>query len=121
MDRKEFRVGNYVMHPLFQQPTTISAIAFNGLYIGSEGGVSLPLYVFKPVVLTEETLLKADFKKLPQHVSKKGVVAEYVCKGVRVSVSNSGNFYYKSKVIPDVHTLQNLFFALKGCELNLEL
>jgi hypothetical protein len=121
MDRKEFRVGNYVMHPLFQQPTTISAIAFNGLYIGSEGGVPLPMKDFKPVEITSEILLKAGFTKLEKPVSKSSPIAEYKYKGVRIAHDISGLFYYRSKGLRYVHTLQNLFFALKGYELNLEL
>jgi hypothetical protein len=80
----------------------------------------VPLYsqlieFIEPIPLTEERLLsKYKFKEVAH---RRGIQASYKKDGVRINVSNSGNCYYGSKLIPYVHNLENLYFAIKGKEL----
>jgi len=71
----------------------------------------------EPIPLTEEKLIELGAKELKP---KRGVLKEFVLKTVRIEMSNSGNFYYKNSklILESFHQLQNLFFSLKGKELD---
>jgi hypothetical protein len=71
----------------------------------------------EPIPLTEEKLIELGAKEL---TPKRGVLKEFVLKTVRIEMSNSGNFYYKNSklILESFHQLQNLFFSLKGKELD---
>jgi hypothetical protein len=64
---------------------------------------------FEPIPLTEEWLLKFEFKRFSKDFSKKGIIIHTRKRG-----------YVLRKSVPDilyVHQLQNLYFALTGQEL----
>jgi hypothetical protein len=71
----------------------------------------------EPIPLTEEKLIELGAKEL---TPKRGVLKEFVLKTVRIEMSDSGNFYYKNSklILESFHQLQNLFFSLKGKELD---
>ena len=64
MTLNELRVGSIVTHPLFETPTNVKAIAFNGLYIGTKDGLPLHIDDFKPVKITDEVLELLHFVKM---------------------------------------------------------
>jgi len=72
---------------------------------------------FNPIPLTEEILLKCGFKQTKNLV---GVRASYTFREVRVSLSNSGHWYFKQRIIY-LHDLQNIVFALYGKELEVKI
>jgi hypothetical protein len=75
------------------------------------------LSCMKPMPLTEKRLDLLGFKEVK---AKAGVQRAWKRGGVRVELSNSGNFYWKNKPMPYVHLLQNVYFfnELSGEELN---
>lgn len=62
MNTADFRVGNLIMHPVFGTPTPITAIAFNGVYIGREGGVPFHIDEVKRVALTPTIMEQLQFQ-----------------------------------------------------------
>lgn len=72
----------------------------------------------KPIPLTEEILLKCGFnetEKLP------GTQKRYEKKKIKISISNSGNFYTNKIQVIYLHQLQNLYYALTNEELTIKL
>lgn len=108
VDGKQLRVGNVVYKR--DEIVTLDISEYIKLW-------RMPLK-YCPVPLTEEILLKCGFKKTKGSVMFPRI---YVFKGVRIVISNSNNFYYRyslDTIIDDLHSLQNLFFSLKGYELD---
>lgn len=73
-----------------------------------------------PIPLTEEWLMKAGFVQSYNDYIKENLTAENeYCE------SGEWNIYYKGAlfevIIKSVHQLQNLYFALTGQELNIEI
>ena len=68
----------------------------------------------KPIPLTEEILLKCGFEKL-------GLI-KYELNGVALNIKWSSYFIHRFETeIKYLHQLQNLYFALKGEELEINL
>lgn len=107
MDAKELRIGNLV--DLFGNIATIQSADFSGTGIAIKQG--------KPIPLTEEWLVKFGF-------DKKGYK-----DGLSIILENklgykNGRTYFKSWCILEsqpkyAHSLQNLYFALTGQELEI--
>ena len=70
----------------------------------------------EPIPLTEDWLVK--FGAL-QVKPRSGVNKTFKLYGVRIEMSNSGNFYHKGISKNSVHSIQNLIFALTGKELTI--
>lgn len=68
----------------------------------------------RPIKLTFELLIDFGFKK-----SEKDFRTFFIKDKFKIEISNGGNVYYGKLFIPYVHDLQNIFFALKGKELEL--
>lgn len=69
----------------------------------------------KPIKLTEDWLLRFGFKEVKP---RSGVQKSFIKNGIRINLSNSGNFYFKELPVK-VHTLQNIFYFNTGNELTL--
>jgi hypothetical protein len=68
----------------------------------------------KPIPLTEKGLINFGFSEL-----EKNSRTFFVNNKFKLEMSNGGNIYYNKIRIPYVHSLQNLYFALTGVELQL--
>ena len=131
MKAKDLRLGNLVVFKQSMDIHSISGTLENGetnSYEVDENKIdrfieySAPIDHYEPIPLTEKKLLEYDFKLLSQKVTRKGVLREFVKKGVRIELSYGLNFYYKGRkslIIDHVHQLQNLYFALTGEELEI--
>lgn len=71
--------------------------------------------VHKPIRLTEDWLLRFGFEEVKP---RSGVQKSFIKNGIRINLSNSGNFYFKELPVK-VHTLQNIFYFNTGNELTL--
>lgn len=116
MKLNELRVGSIVIHPLFGTPTVVKAIAFNGLYIGTEDGLPIHIDDFKPVELTEDIFYKLKFKKIIDYVPG---IGEYEWwEGEDFSLTHLHKDLYGVnglsgiKPIRYVHQLQNVLFVM---------
>jgi len=116
MKLNELRVGSIVTHPLFGTPTVVKAIAFNGLYIGTEDGLPIHIDDFKPVELTDDIFYKLNCKKIVDHVpgigeydwwSGEDFALTHLYKGLYGVNGLSG-----IKPIRYVHQLQNVLFVM---------
>lgn len=113
MEAKELRIGNYYnSHGTFKKvtPNTIEELfeSKNRTWI-------------QPIPLTEEILLKCGFIK-----EKEENKQFYQCynKGNFQIHEDKGNFYYTAQwwvKLKHLHSIQNLFFALTGEELEINL
>ena len=75
---------------------------------------------YKPIPLTEEWLIKCGFKY--QNMLKKAYQRNlYLYKGFGIYEVKPNEFFYKKIQIKCVHQLQNLYFALTGDELEINL
>ena len=75
---------------------------------------------YKPIPLTEEWLIKCGFKF--QNILKKAYQRNlYLYKGFGIYEVKPKEFFYKEIQIKYVHQLQNLYFALTGDELEINL
>ena len=109
----ELRIGNWIYNPLQQIPFRVDFTALSNVYYDNK--LDKPRY--EPIPLTEEILLKCGFeKKFPFYV--KGNIE------VRI-MGNSMPCWVSSRFVTTkdqhLHQLQNLYFALTGEELNIEL
>jgi len=77
-------------------------------------GIKIPIEYLVPISITEELLIKFGFKDVKP---RSGIAAAYLLNGVRIHMSNSGNWYYKKRLLHGLHDLQNLYFALREEEL----
>ncbi len=71
------------------------------------------------VKVTCDWLIKLGFKEVK---AKSGIQAAYKIGGIRIELSNSGNFYWKNKSVRFIHTIQNIYFfnQLTGEELTIK-
>lgn len=137
--REELRVGNILG---FRETDYVSVYCINGddtirhLQVLKEYGC-FRLNQYQPIPLTEEILLKCGFEKIEYNSEETGYGIEYVL--IRGGYSGFRLEYYEDfsigimgsendqAVTPNVdvlcylHQLQNLYFALTGEELKIEL
>jgi hypothetical protein len=109
MKANELRIGNYVYlgTEVYQIKT------------GSEIGYGEN--VFKPILLTEEWLLKFGFKRDGRSLKLKNF-GRFMFLEIGISFYPAGNLncLLKRDIIQRVHQLQNLYFALTGEELTIK-
>jgi len=128
MDKKELRIGNKVTvktHDSFRRICfTVASLSDRdhdtiGLrVVDSEIYRNVrPSYII-PISLNEQILLKAGFQEVNP---RRGTQKAFKFKGVRIEMSNSGNFYYKGNPKPYVHKIQNLVYELTDQELEINL
>jgi len=144
MKSTELRIGNWIDDTsedggFFQvEGICKDKEGFSGYYIiyrnGSfkcsleEDELESDLIQIKPIPLTEEILLKCGFKKDLDGSFQKNDVSIFLDKRFKTNLylqTNDSNrnfiwFGYECK-IQHLHQLQNLYFALTGEELNIEL
>lgn len=127
MKASEFRVGNYFTDrggkvlrldfwDLGMKPA--QKIYIEGVSVHP---ITEELEYCQPIPLTEEVLLKCGFEKHP--MADCYLIA--VCEGVMMAIDLFGNLEigddFKKGNILFLHQLQNLYFALTGQELNVQL
>jgi hypothetical protein len=128
MELNEFRVGNLVMHPLFDTPAPIKAIAYNGLYIGDASkGCPLHLSVFEPLKLTEKWIRDlGGYRFLGWDDMVFWRFDEFSPNIFELmELNGTGETKYEAPsgaIIEYVHTLQNAYYfhVLTGKELTLK-
>lgn len=114
MKANELRIGNCLMSdgiPVQIDGRTI----FDFWHYGDNGVIPLR---YKPIPLTEEWLLRFGFEKSYNWVDKSATIELAEKDNGYVMLEDS--CYYCSQTLLYVHQLQNLFFALKGEELELK-
>lgn len=124
MNITDFRVGNHVLHPIFNDWTTIRAIAFNGFYIGTPDGCPVHISQFKPIKLSEDTLIKIGFEMINKSyfefkVKGKDLVFEY-------TKDLNDNWYMMVNEATEtymeyLHEFENLYYSLVKINLEIEL
>ena len=124
MTLNELRVGSIVTHPLFGTPAAVRAIAFNGLYIGTEDGLPLHIDDFKPVVITDEILEKLHFVKMTSEAPGIGEYDWWETDDLSLTHIHEGLYGVDGlsgiKPMKYVHELQNVHFVITGNELDTE-
>ena len=118
MKANELRIGNYYTSVKFNAPVKCELSDLYELYILSDGATDYPPVerIFKPIPLTEEILLKCGFEKFGMaYVSFSFVINKWSDRMLMVGWSG-GNVNVKY-----VHQLQNIYLALTGGELKIEL
>lgn len=135
MKANEFRIGNFVGTSFFTVGKIIS-IQKDFVDVDSDGIISSKIIdELKPIKLTEDILLKCGFEK-KESEGEIGLHFEYFLKKYVSIVFNYGAFhlvnididcddlwsYYNIGTnITYLHQLQNLYFALNGEELEIDL
>lgn len=128
----ELRIGNYMYN--FSNWNTIRITAKDILDFESSS-FNQRLVLFQPILLNDKILQKIGFEVNKPFIENKNTFREYMYRGFVVRKFGLDNYYcvnhndvfkgnnisMATKAIQYVHQLQNLFFALKGEELILEL
>lgn len=117
MKSNQFRIGNLVLcrgaiskiDAIFNDQISYKKLSDN------KGESSMPLKFAKPILPTEEILLKLGFQQ--SGIDKRTFCPSFVKNGVKVLLSNSGHVYYGKLYIGSTHHLQNLYFTLTNEEL----
>jgi len=107
---RECRLGNTITHYSGHQVIVFSIERNSGRYYINGIGEGM----FTPIPLTPEILVKCGFTF---HKKKSGTQGVYTNGKMNLAISNGGNIYRVNKIIPYLHQLQNLYFALTGQEL----
>ena len=121
MKANELRIGNYVFSAEDNKTGEVLQIDSSGIIFANKNGNRWQdLKNIQPISLTEETLLKSGFRK-----SKSGM---YLFDKFSFDLSDfefgvESDYYYLtiSENIKYLHQLQNLYFALTGQELEINL
>ncbi len=122
MKLNELRVGSIVTHPLFGTPTEVRAIAFNGLYIGTEDGLPIHIDDFKPVEITEKILDLLHFVEMSDTAPGIGEFHWWETESITLTHLYKGLYgiqgFSDIKPMRYVHQLQNACFVIDGEDLN---
>jgi hypothetical protein len=121
MKSEELRIGNYILKR--QKVEKVHSLQDDEINYTIEN-------VFSPIPLTEETLLRCGFEINDSTFNTKAAtLKEYVPdrSPLIVILDINGNLagpalaYERSTNVKSIHQLQNLYFALTGKELEVEL
>jgi len=122
MKLNELRVGSIVTHPLFGEPTSVKAIAFNGLYIGTKDGLPLHIDDFKPVEITDKVLELLKFVRMVDMAPGIGEFDWWETDDISLTHIHKGLYGVQGlsgiKPMRHVHELQNAYFVITGNELD---
>jgi len=88
---------------------------YSHLILCWENGNQYKPFEIKGIRLTEEKIIKYGFSFLKRKSGTQGV---YTNGKMNLCISNNSNVYRANILLPYVHTLQNLYFALTTQELN---
>lgn len=83
------------------------------VYMG-DGSFTVTIDELKPVTIIQYRLESEGFRYVKP---RRGIYAAFVKDGMRIEVSNSGNYYFKKRVLTGMHQVQNIYFELTGKEL----
>jgi hypothetical protein len=129
----ELRIGNYFNHRLSYQPLKVKEIK-NDVVIDEKNMSCCYLYI-EPIPLTEQILLKCGFEKIKSfvdwtkrnHVLKSKDFNFPVYDHMNINMYfyslNGNNYFFYNGIdisvnnMPNLHQLQNLYFALTTQEL----
>jgi hypothetical protein len=135
MKVNELRIGNYITEPNNEDKEPFKIW---GIYYEERNNKvnNLPITYFKPILLTEEWLLRFGFKKVPTYFEEVRFGIEYhltVKSDVEFIIEYFDDFSCAILGSKDdigitpllencryVHQLQNLYFALTGEELTIK-
>lgn len=102
----EVRIGNWFSYNGADEEMQIDANDFQYVINGHITDI-------EPIPLTEEWLVKLGFEKILWDD-----FTFFRNKGLDIEIHNGG--FYANRKIENVHTLQNLYFALTGEELTIK-
>lgn len=114
----EIRIGNWVANIHTDNPYQLTINKMIGLLPHFRENI---LYV-KPILITEEILLECGFEKKEQRFESKETLLRisYFDSAWHCSIGDD-DFGFLFRTIKHLHQLQNLYFALTGKELQIEL
>ena len=145
METNELRIGNYVFSAEDNKTGEIFQIDSRGIiFVNKNGNRWQDLKNIQPIQLTEEILLKCRFEKvknkdkegLREYIGHTAQKARYAIFDTDIFITKVDKrsllwrsvdcdfmvlFYHKSIPIKYLHQLQNLYFALTGEELEINL
>jgi len=126
MKANELRIGNWVRskYPINKETFQVYQMAFKQMPTTKDH--DLDLSSWEPIPLTEEWLVKLGFKEIKENDSTKSFLYQSSdrCDYIAYSHEYGIDFFYSEHEYLKprfVHTLQNLYFALTGEELTIEL
>ena len=145
MKSNELRIGNYVFSAEDNKHGEVFQIDSSGIiFVNKNGNRWQDLKNIQPIPLTEEILFKCGFEKvknkdkeyLIEYIGHTAQKARYAIFGTDIFITKVDKrgllwrsidcdfmvlFYHKSIPIKYLHQLQNLYFALTGQELEINL
>lgn len=120
MEQNEIRVGNWLNDPRpFNEDTKkFFKMTDNGYFKAKARDIEVA-ELFEPITLTKEILLNCGFKILMGYMYE----TNNLQGKIRMNENNEFMYEYNSivKKINGVHQLQNLYFALTGKDLEINL
>lgn len=120
----ELRPGN-LLYRTDGTPMTVRSLIYNDLdiLVNEHSGLFTFGYTALPIPLTEEILLKCNlkFNKKYPHNNKQFEVYEFTENSRFNYYWDGGNLTFLGREIKYLHQLQNLYFALQGKELEINL
>ena len=126
IDARELRIGNYVMWTGFENDIIkIDSITEKGTWISTENGThGVEWKDLQPIPLTEEILMKCGFEH--NYKSDYTITLSHTTDDrFNFKIYKEGGFslWYLGVPIPvgNLHQLQNLFYALSGEELEVQI
>lgn len=119
VNANELRLGNYVD---FQYGEIITVDGIDTIDVFNKQIGDIPLHSIYPIPLTEEILLKCGAIRENRHCD----MQVYRIGKIEIGAIERADFYLKSCIDIDVpinhlHTFQNIYFALTGEELQINL
>lgn len=130
MDIRELRIGNLIEYQDEILIVTSVSIDFVGAYSRGIGRIRFSdsqNFLFKPIPITEELLLKFGFEKNRSDEWSNYCSLENKDEDSLIIVFEKGEFYYSagegvelSKKYKYIHELQNLNFAILGVDLDIK-
>ena len=145
MKSNELRIGNYVFSAEDNKNGEVFQIDSRGIvFVNKNGNRWQDLKNIQPIPLTEELLLKCGFEKvknkdkedLREYIGHTAQKAKYAIFDTDIFITKVDKrgllwrgigcdfmvlFYHKSIPIKYLHQLQNIYFALTGQELEINL
>jgi hypothetical protein len=127
INANELRIGNWIKHGespgMHEFPNTLFQVSTDLFYDIARGHISE--YHLEPIPLTPELLEKCGFEKRPMAYMRLKSDSFYISvrtKHMTFAISKSDKATWRLMVnIKYLHQLQNLYFALTGKELEIDL
>ncbi len=113
INANELRIGNLLNYQTAEGDILTATIDWQALKWISEDSKGFNL-VHSAIPLTEDWLLKFGFEKIVGWDD----ITFFSKNGVDIEIHNDG--FYANRKIEYIHTLQNLYFALTGVELEMK-